>query len=155
MANGVKAKHYVKRTGDLICERIAVGDTLQEALDHVGYLAPTPKRFWEWLEAHPDFREQYERARALQADMHADEMVSYAKKAIANPKAAGAYKVAADIMKWSAEVRNPGRYGKKVEPKKKEHMSPEKIRQEIARLEKELGLAASKVVSLKGAGGGE
>lgn len=151
MTGAARSKHYVKRTGDLICERIANGDTLQEALDAVGYLAPTPKRFWEWLEAHPDFRDQYDRARQLQADMHADEMVGYAKKAIANPKSATAYKVAADIMRWSAEVRNPGKYGKKIAPPKRDVLSPEKIRQEIARLEKALGvMQQNNVVPLKG-----
>lgn len=149
MPRGVKRGHYIKRTGDLICEQIALGKTLQQALDHVGYLAPSPARFWVWLENHPEFREQYERARQLAADMHADKVQELAEQVLRDPKASGAYKVAADIWRWQAEVRNSGKYGKRIEPKRSKPMDPAKLREEIKRLEKELGVAESKVVPLK------
>lgn len=141
--------HYTKRTGNLICEEIAMGKTLQEALDKVGYLAPTIPVFWKWLEQFPDFRDQYERARQLSADMTADRLKEIGKEVISNPKSAAAYQVAMRVLQWEAEIRNPGRYGKKHESKGKNPMDASKLRAEIKRLEKELGIVESKVVPLK------
>lgn len=142
--------HYTIRTGKLINEQIAIGKSLQQALDVVGYLAPSVPMFWRWLEEHPDFREQYDRARQLQADVHADRMLELGQEVIGkDPKLSGAYRVAKDILQWQAEVRNSGVYGRKKEAKKTTHMEPEKLRAEIKRLEKELGVAESKVVPLK------
>lgn len=135
--------HYVIRTGKLICEQIALGKTLQQALDHVGYLAPTIPQFWRWLEEHPDFREAYERARQLAADMHADKLQELSEEVLTRPKSAGAYKVAATILQWQAEIRNSGKYGKNRESKARAPLDPDKIRTEIKRLERELGVAQS------------
>lgn len=132
--------HYVKRTGDMICERIALGDTLEEAIASVGYLAPSQKAFWKWIDTNEAFREQYERARQMQADKLADEMLQHARSVIKAPKSAGAYKVSAEILKWQAEVRNREKYGSKGEKKAPPMLDPEKVRAEIARLEKVLGI---------------
>lgn len=139
-----RAGHYVKRTGDLICERIALGDTLAEALASVGYLAPSEKNFWKWIDQNEEFRQQYERARQMQADKLADEHLSLARKAlIVDAKQAPKFKVASDIYKWQAEVRNRGKYGPKAEPVGKKDLKPEEIKAEIKRLEKELGIKQS------------
>lgn len=148
MSNQQRAK-YVKRTGDLICEQIALGKTLQQALDHVGYLAPAISRFWKWLEEFPEFREQYERARQMSADMDADKMKELGEEVIKNPKAAAAYRVYMNVLMWQAEMRNTGKYGKKRDAKPPKELDPTKLRQEIKRLEKELGIAENKVVPLR------
>lgn len=153
MANGAKRAHYVKRTGDLICEQIALGKTLQQALDIVGYLAPTVPTFWRWLDEYPEFREKYERARQMSADMDADQMKELGEKVLQNPKAAAAYQVAIRMLQWQAEVRNAAKFGKNKEAKASKPMDPAKLRSEIKRLEKELGVAESKVVPLKQVGG--
>lgn len=144
--------HYTVRIADQICEQIALGKTLRHALKVVGYLAPTEITIWRWLDAHPDFREKYDRARKYQADSHADTMLEMAEQVIKDPKLASAYKVSSDILKWQAEVRNRGKYGRKAEEKSTKTMNPEKLRQEIKRLENELGvqekLKQEKVVKL-------
>lgn len=147
--------HYVARTADMICEYIAEGKTLQQALDKIGYVAPPIKYVWKWLENYPEFREKYERARKLQADQLADKMLELGQAVIQAPKAASAYKVATDVLKWHAEVRNRARFGSKAEDNTPKTMDPAKIRSEIARLEKELGIAETKVVPLRAVGGGE
>ena len=145
--------HYVPRTGDLICEQIATGKSLRQALQEVGYLAPTPKRFWRWIEENQDFREKYERARMLQADTLADRMLEMHEEVLKQPRAASAYKVSGDILRWQAEVRNRARYGAKSEEKAKPPMDAAKMRDEIKRLQKELGViedpAKSNVTPLK------
>ena len=145
--------HYVKRTGDMICEEIALGSTLDEALKKVGYLAPSERQFWKWLELHEEFRQQYERARQMQADKLADEHLKIAREVkMMDGKQAPKFKVAADVLKWQAEVRNRGKYGSRAEPLTKKELKPDEIKAEIARLEKELGIAqksGAEVVPLK------
>ena len=144
-----RAAHYVVRIADQICEQIAIGKTLKQALAIVGYLAPNINAVYKWLDIHPEFREKYERARQLQADIHADDMLELGQEAIRDPKAAAGFKVAADILKWQAEVRNKVRYGKAIEENNKKALDPAKIREEIKRLEHELGIVEAKVVPLK------
>jgi hypothetical protein len=63
-----------------------------------------------------------------------------AENVLRQPKFAAAYKVASDIMRWGMEIRNPARYGSKVTVEHKQTLDPKKMVQEIAQLEKELGL---------------
>lgn len=142
--------HYVPRIGKQICERIALGDTMAEALDHVGYLAPSISKVWDWIDAHPEFRESYDRALRFQAASHADKLLTLSRDVLTHPKASNAYRVAADILKWQAAVRDPTRFGKMLEePGKNKPLDPAKLRAEIKRLEQELGVAESKVKPLK------
>lgn len=142
-----RAAHYTARTANLICERIALGRTLTQALADVGYLAPSMPTFWRWIDEHADFREKYERARQLQADMCADKMLELSNDVLQIGTALNAparYRVAADILKWQAEVRNAAKFGKKAEePGKNKPLDPAKIRSEIERLQRELGVAES------------
>jgi len=54
-----RAAHYAPRIGKMICAEIAQGATLREALDKVGYLAPTLPTVWRWLDEHADFNQSY------------------------------------------------------------------------------------------------
>lgn len=146
-----RAGHYVARTANEICRYIALGNTLEEALKKVGYLAPSIERVWVWIDEHQDFRDKYERARQLQADMHADRMLTFVDKVIDGSGPAPArYKVAMEILRWQAEVRNREKYGSKsTDPGKNKPLDPAKIRAEIKRLETELGVAETKVVPIK------
>lgn len=135
---GRKAK-YSTRVAKRICEHIALGDTLHEALDKEP-LAPSVPTFWRWLDEYPEFGAMYERARQLQTDLHADSIMAMAKAVLKQPKFAPAYKVASDILKWHAEVKYPARYGTKVQVEHRATLDPAKLKREIAQLEKEMGL---------------
>jgi hypothetical protein len=138
-----RRSHYTLRIADRICESIALGDTIKEALAKEP-LGPSLSAFWKWLDEYGEFREKYERARQLQADMHADDMLQCARDAINNPKNAPAYRVAADILKWQAEIRDSKKYGTKVQHElKAPPLKPDDLRAEIARLEAELGVSAN------------
>lgn len=145
-----RAAHYTARVADEICICIIHGKTLEQALKDVGYFAPTLNTVYKWLELHADFREKYDRARQLQADIHADKMLEMAQDVLTKPTAAAAYRVAVDILKWQSEVRNRGKYGPKSDDAgKNKPLDPTKLKAEIKRLEKELGVVESKVVSMK------
>jgi len=135
---GRKAK-YTTRIAKRICEHIALGATLHQALAKEP-LGPSVPMFWRWLDEYPEFREMYERARVLQADLMCDTIMVMAENVLKQPRFAAAYKVAADILKWQAEIRNPARYGSKVTVEHKATLDPAKMKKEIMQLEKELGL---------------
>lgn len=142
MAKDRKA-HYTIRIADRICEAIALGSTIKAALE-AEPLGPSLATFWKWLDEYGEFREKYERARQLQADMHADDMLQCARDAVKFPKNAPAYRVAADILKWQAEIRDSKKYGTKVQHElKAPPLKPDDLRAEIARLEAELGVSAT------------
>lgn len=129
----------------MICAEIAMGSTLKQALEKVGYLAPTLPTVWRWLDEHADFRDSYERARQLQADSDADDMRVLGEEIRTQPTKAAAYRVAIDVLKWQAERRNPAKYASRGdEAKDKRPLDPVKLRSEIKRLEEELGVMESK-----------
>ena len=137
---GRKHSHYTVRIGDMICQEVALGRTLKDALTKVGFLAPSMPTVWKWMDENDDFRHKMDRARQLQADMMTDRMLELANEVLTKPSAASAYKVASDIMKSLAEVRNPGKYGPKMVHEIKAPMDPMKVQEEIKTLEMELGL---------------
>lgn len=141
MAAHFKRKaHYTPRIADRICEHIALGETIKAALA-AEPLGPNLPTFWKWLDEFPEFREKYERARQMQADIHADRILEMARDVIANPRIAPAYKVASDILKWQAEIRDPKKYGQKVQHElKAPPLKPDDLKAEIKRLEEELGV---------------
>lgn len=149
-----RAAHYTVRVADQICEQIVLGHGLEKALKKVGFLAPAYNTVLKWLEIYPDFNEKYERARRLQADILADRMLQLGEDVLNSPSTAAAHRVAVDILKWQAEVRNRSRYGAKSDDAGKgKALDPAKLRSEIKRLEAELGVAESKVTKLKAVGG--
>lgn len=144
---GGRRAHYTTRLAKRLCEHIALGATLKRALEKEP-LAPSVPLFWRWLDEYPEFNAMYERARVLQADLMADSIIEMAENVLKTPKFAPAYKVAADILKWQAEVRNPARYGQKVQIANITPLDPMKIRREIVQLEQELGLLGTDVVDV-------
>lgn len=138
-----RKSHYTPRVADDICTKIALGKTLKQALAEIGILAPGVETVWSWQDTKPEFAEKMERARQFSADGHADMMLEMADEALRNPSKAAAIRVASDILKWQAEIRNQKKYGSKVQHElAKAPMSPADLRAEIRALEAELGVKA-------------
>lgn len=93
---------YTPAKGALLCEQIAAGKTLRE-------LKVPTSTVMRWVNEHPEFREQYTRARELQADAWFDEAIDKARKATRED--AHAVRVLIDTLKWAAGKRAPKRYG--------------------------------------------
>lgn len=144
---GGRKARYNTRIAKRICEHIALGATLQDALAKEP-LGPSVPMFWRWLDEYPEFLEMYERARQLQTDLISDTIMAMAQEVLLKPKFAPAYKVAADILKWQAEVKHPERYGSKVTIQHKKVLDPTAMRKEIKQLEKELGLLGDEPVDV-------
>ena len=146
---GRKAAHYTARVANDICTWIAMGCSLEKALEKVGYLAPSEPQVFRWLSEHEDFKIKYDTARQMQADKLADRTLDFVDEVIKDPRSAPAYKVATEILKWHASIRNGKIYNPSLAGEgKSTPLDATKIKAEIARLERELGVASKKVVNL-------
>jgi len=70
---------FDQKVADIICIGLSEGMSLRQILraDTTGVL-PAQSTVYEWLLRHPDFAEQYARAREEQADTNADEILAIA-----------------------------------------------------------------------------
>lgn len=144
-----KSGHYVVRIANDICQHIALGETLEGALKKIGYLAPSMPTVWRWMAEHEDFKDRMDMARQMQADTLADKTLDMVKDVLKDPKSAPAYRVAVDILRWHAGIRNGKTYNPQTNDNQKAPpLDANKIKAEIKRLEKELGVQENKVVKL-------
>lgn len=75
---------------------------------------PSHQTVYNWLQAHPDFLEQYARAKEDSGDADADKIEEIAEKTLSgeiDPKAA---RVAIDAYKWTAGKKRPKVYGDRL-----------------------------------------
>lgn len=92
-----------------ICQAIATSErSLRRILQADGM--PTLSTVMLWKLKHPEFSEQYARAREDQADMFGDAVVEIADDA-ATPEEAQVARVRIDARKWAAGKRKPKVYG--------------------------------------------
>lgn len=95
----------------LILRRLAEGMTLKEACDLPGF--PCQTTVYGWMQARPDFREAYGRARAWQAHRRFDEVWEIARAA--TPATATVARVQIVAAQWQAARLAPKRYGARPE----------------------------------------
>lgn len=100
-----------------ICELIAIGWGLQQALDSNADF-PKATTFYEWLEKYPAVTELYTRARYRQQDYETDQMIIIADTEVDPNKA----RVRIDARKWRAAKLAPRKYGDTVAH---EHSGPD------------------------------
>jgi len=120
---------FTKLLGDIICTRIAEGESLREIIKSEGM--PDRTVVYDWLLKDPDFANRYARARDEQADTLADEIIAIADEqpeiivvkdkktgAVIEHKLDGAFlqwqKNRIDARKWTAMKLKPKKYGDKL-----------------------------------------
>jgi hypothetical protein len=111
-ANG--AKQPVKMTDALfeeICVRIANGSMLTALEKEEDGRFPSRTTVLAWVNAAPERREQYELARADQADYFADMLAGVNAKLLAGKIDPASARALSDNLKWAAKVGRPERYG--------------------------------------------
>lgn len=96
---------------DRICERIAEGESLREICQAKDM--PARVNVIRWLEKDEALRNQYARARELQADHEFDEIKAIADLASAEDVQVARLRV--DARKWRAGKLRPKVYGDKVD----------------------------------------
>jgi hypothetical protein len=120
---------YNEHIATVICIRIAEGESLRQILKAEGM--PVQSAVYEWLLRHPEFAEQYTRAREEQADTLADEIIAIADEQpeiiavidkrtgeLIEHKLDGAFlqwqKNRIEARKWTAMKLKPKKYGDRV-----------------------------------------
>jgi hypothetical protein len=93
-----------------ICELISIGYGLKEALE-TNLKFPKATAFYKWLEKYPDVAYNYMRAREMQQDYEADNIITIADTQADSNKA----RVMIDARKWRASKLAPKKYGDKQE----------------------------------------
>lgn len=92
-----------------VCKLIQDGFSLRFASSELGF--PTSS-FCDWISEDEIARDQYTRARQIQADKYADEIVEMSDSAIGKPaEIVTAIRNAVDARKWTAAKLRPKVYG--------------------------------------------
>jgi terminase small subunit-like protein len=107
---------YTEATAVEICRRMVEGESLRTICKSSGM--PTFVTIFNWRRAHPEFLEQYARAREDQADALAEEMLDVARSALRakSSEEAQGYRLLVDTLKWCASKckLKPRSYGDKL-----------------------------------------
>ena len=114
---------YSESIADLICERIAKGESLRDicADDEM----PARSTVFKWLDENKAFSDQYVRAREAQADLLAEEIIQIADDGAndtyvtdsgeaVNHDVIARSRLRVDARKWMASKLAPKKYGDKV-----------------------------------------
>lgn len=104
---------YNSEIADEILDGVASGKSLVTVLKENDKF-PGYSTVMQWLRKHPEFAENYARAREDQADHDADkigEIAEEVRKGKVDPNSA---RVAIDAYKWAAGKRKPKVYGDKI-----------------------------------------
>ncbi len=125
-----RSSTYSEDITDVICERIAIGESLR--LICQSEEMPALSTVFKWLNQHKEFSDQYARAREEQAECLVDEineiaddgrndwMEKYSKNDkqigwILNGEAVARSRLRIDARKWQASKLKPKKYGEKLE----------------------------------------
>lgn len=97
----------------VIVERLAAGEYLRDICSEEGM--PDRRTVQRWMLADEAFAAQCARAREMAAELDEEEVERLARAVEAAELAPEAARVAINARTWLAKVRNPKRYGDRVE----------------------------------------
>jgi hypothetical protein len=116
-----RPSEYSQEVADLVCERIADGESLRSICQ--ADEMPNKATIFRWLAAHAAFSDQYARARDAQADALADEIIDIADdgrrdygkaldgRDIVDHDHIARARLRVDARKWIAAKLKPKKYG--------------------------------------------
>lgn len=107
----IRPSLFSQELADTICLRIAEGESLRKICKPADM--PAASTVCLWAIKHPEFAEQYARARDIQSDVFVDECTEIADKAARKPTAekVQAARLQIDARKWQAGKQKPKKYG--------------------------------------------
>src|SRR5690606_772345 len=113
---------YCQEVADAICERLVNGESMRAICRDEDM--PAISTVFRWLGLHPEFSEQYARAREEQAETLADEIVAIADEGehkvieeqggtvvVYDSAAVARNRLRVDARKWVAAKLQPKKYG--------------------------------------------
>ena len=120
-----RPSEFTQETADIICERIADGESLRSICRDDAM--PACSAVFRWLSLHKGFEEQYVRAREAQADALFDEILTISDDGFndtytdqdgnvrTNQDVIARSRLRVDARKWMAGKLRPKKYGDKLE----------------------------------------
>jgi hypothetical protein len=102
-------EEYRQRIMERVCDLLTEGQTLRRICDSVEGM-PKASTICLWLSESKELAEQYARARDIQADRFADEIIDIADTE-PDPQVA---RVRIDARKWHASKTAPKKYGDRI-----------------------------------------
>lgn len=123
-----RPSHFTQNLADLICERICDGESLRSICSNESM--PGRTTVFRWLAEIEDFRNQYARAREIQADTLFEEILEIADDSTrdtitkegrdgesyetANSEWINRSRLRVDARKWMASKLAPKKYGERI-----------------------------------------
>ena len=96
-----------------ICEMLAAGQSMAQICRSKAM--PAQSTVYRWIAESAEFSERYARAREIQADMLADEIIEIADACEPEAAAVAKAKARIDARKWLAARLAPKKYGDRVD----------------------------------------
>lgn len=133
MAKKGRPSLYSDALADDICQRLINGESLNAICKSDGM--PSHFAVFSWIERNPAFAAKYARARELQAEKYAEEIVAIADEAEndtitdeygnekVNHEVVARARLRVDARKWVAAKLLPKKYGEKIEQEVKHGVS--------------------------------
>lgn len=129
MASTGRPSEFTQETADVICERLADGESLRSICSEDAM--PNKATVFRWLAANKSFSDQYARAREVQADTLFDECLDIVDDGrndwverkrrdgstyiALNDEAISRSRLRLDARKWMAGKLAPKKYGEKLQ----------------------------------------
>lgn len=104
-----RPSEFTPEKGDLICDRLAKGETLRRICRTPGM--PDRHTVRDWRRAFPTFDAQYAQARIDQAEVYFDDVIDLADETAGEPTEVQAAKLRVDSRKWVLARMDRGKYG--------------------------------------------
>lgn len=100
---------YTEEAADIICERIALGESMRSISRDEKM--PAMSTLFRWLRENEGFSEQYARAKMESADSLVDDIISIADNESEDPQSR---RIKVDARKWVASKLKPKKYGDRI-----------------------------------------
>ncbi|MEQ4988038.1 DNA packaging protein [Proteus sp. fly-1089] len=126
---GGRPSSYMPEVAEDICKLLMEGESLRQICKRPSL--PAISTVMEWLQKHEEFREQYARAREIQAELLAEEIIEIADdssgdvivdddgKEQTNHERVARSRLRVDARKWYASKLAPKRYGDRIQHEQK------------------------------------
>lgn len=103
---------YTEELAALFCSELALGNSLRSVCAREDM--PSHQTIYNWFTQHPEFLEQYARAKKESADSDADKIEHIAEMVLAGEVEPNAGRVAIDAYKWTSSRKEPKKYGDRI-----------------------------------------
>lgn len=114
---GGRPSDYTPEIATEICACLMTGESLRSICKREG--VPAMSTVTLWLSKHEEFSAQYARAREVQAEVLAEDIIMLADAAVEDGAAVAKARLQVDARKWYASKVAPKRYGDRIHHEQK------------------------------------